>query len=105
MIDWIMRRLLSVNRDAAKEFFKAPDDGRKWTISALSYAAMLRNVDGAAERVEFIDKAFWEGHCREAYNATVARLPLETSTWRARKGALRVIFMMLCNPIRVMRGK
>lgn len=94
MIDWAMRRLLSLDRDAATTFFQAPNDGRKWTISALVYWAHLRKLPGADERLRLIDKAFWPGHCQEAYLATIARVPLETTTWRARKGALRVLWML-----------
>lgn len=88
IIDWAMRRLLSINRYAASTIFKAPDDGRKWTISALAHAR------DETEAEAWIDSAFWDGHCREAYIATMAGEPLETDTWRARKGALKVLWML-----------
>lgn len=95
MIDWAMRRLLSLDRDAAKAFFRAPDDGKKWTISALVWWAHLRGLPGADERLRLIDKAFWPGHCREAYEDTLAGRPLELYTWRARRGAVRVLWMLM----------
>ncbi len=88
IIDWAMRRLLSVNREAASKIFLAPNDGRKWTISALAYAREEH------EAVAWIDSAFWDGHCREAYEATMKGEPIEINTWRARKGALKVLWML-----------
>lgn len=95
MNKWIMRRLLSINRAAASQWFKAPDDGRKWTISALAYAGSLRGAPWALERIAFIDRAFWPGHCQEAFEATVAGEPQETGTWRSRRGALRVLWALV----------
>lgn len=89
LANWAMRRLLSVNRDAASALFDAPDDGRKWTISAWAYA--LQEHDAVA----WIDEAFWPGHCAEAYSATILGEPLETTTWRARRGAARVIWKLI----------
>ncbi len=86
--DWAMRRLLSANRDAAAAIFQAPDDGRKWTISALAWA---RQEDDA---IAWIDGAFWPGHCQEAFDATMRGEPLETTTWRARRGAARVLWRL-----------
>lgn len=88
LADWMMRRLLSIDRDAASYYFAAPNDGRKWTISALVW----RRLPTTQLWVEFIDAHFWAGHCREAYEATMAGQPLETTTWRARIGAARVIW-------------
>lgn len=88
LIDWAMRRLLSVNRDAADHIFKAPDDGRKWTISALAWARQ------EGDAIAWIDSAFWPGHCEEAFAATIQNLPLETRTWRARRGAARVLWRL-----------
>ncbi len=87
--NWAMRRALSVNRDAASDIFKAPNDGRKWTISALAYAR------DEQEAVTWIDAAFWPGHCEEAYLATMIGRPLETTTPRAKKGAVTVIWWLL----------
>lgn len=98
MIDWIMRRLLSLNRAAAAEFFNAPDDGRKWTISALSWSRHHEGNARATKFVEMIDKAFWPGHCQEAFFDTMAVKALETNTFRARRGAVRVIISLLLNP-------
>jgi hypothetical protein len=89
--DWVMRRLLSVNRDAATKWFDAPDDGRKWTISALAW----RNQK--LEAVAWIDSAFWPKHCEEAYNATMAGESIETKTLRAKIGAARVILKIILN--------
>lgn len=88
--DWAMRRLLSVDRDAANEFFAAPQDGRKWTISALVWLRRPQMQYG----VDFVDGCFWDGHCREAYEDTMAGRPLETTSWRARRGAARVLWAL-----------
>lgn len=88
LADWAMRRLLSVDRDAASHFFDAPEDGRKWTISALVW----KRLPATQRWVDFVDGHFWPGHCREAYEATMAGQPIETTTMRARLGAARVLW-------------
>lgn len=89
--NWMMRRLLSINRDAAVEIYGGPKDGRKWTISALAFA---RNEH---EAIAWIDEAFWPGHCEQAYVSTVIGVPLETTTPRAKRGARRVIWKLIRN--------
>lgn len=88
--DWTMRRLLSINRDAAKHF-EAPNDGRKWSISAWCYAGALEGDKDAQEKVDWIDWCFWPGHCKEAWENTIENRPLEIKTFRAKRGAFRVV--------------
>ena len=93
--EWAMRRLLSLDRDAAKEFFNAPDDGKKWTISALVGLGAIKGDKTALKWEKFIDDLFWKNHCREAANDTLFNLPLELYTWRAKRGALRTVWAII----------
>ena len=86
-----MRRLLSVDRDAATWLLNAPRDGRKWTVSALAGQASAQGKPWGLQWSAFIDRLFWPGHCAEAYADTMAGRPLELHTWRARRGALRAL--------------
>lgn len=89
--DWTMRRLLSLNRDAAIHF-GVPDDGYKWTISAWTYSQAIRGSQKAQEQVDWIDWCFWPGHCKEAYDATISGSEkIEHNSWRSKRGALRVL--------------
>ncbi len=89
--NWIMRRLLSFNRYAAKRWCGAPNDGVKWTISALAWR------HSEVEVVNWIDEAFWIGHCKEAFEDTMSGRPIEISTRRAKVGAFKVIIKILRN--------
>lgn len=95
LMNWAMRRLLSADRDAATLFLSAPEDGRKWTISALVGVAASRSDPKGLAWQEFIDGLFWPGHCAEAMRDTLSGKPLELTTVRARIGALRTIWAML----------
>lgn len=91
LLDWGLRRLLSIDRDASSPIFHAPEDGKKWTIAAMAYAT------NDEEAIRLIDGAFWPMHCTEAWVNTMLDLPQETKTRRARKGALKILWKLATN--------